>query len=461
MGRDNVIVFPKQSKFNIAVIILLMVFVYMVVCVYSFLSKEQIVGYEVREGTLIEDNRYEAVILRDELLVTGEKTGYVNYFATEGERIGVGNLVYTLDESGTVLEYAETSNLSENSLSVTDREAFRDTLDNFVQKYNRQDLNTLYQLETTVQNQTQKIANNRLLSSLESVSSLNGLVQYHYAADAGNVVYWTDGLEDLTAAEVTGALFEKEEYTVNYLSGNRLIGTGETVYKLYDSEKWSIAFPVSDAELANKYLEEAVVNVRFLKNDISLWGNVSLVPNSDGETVVVLAFQSGSINFVMDRFVEIEISSDDESGLKIPVSAIAEKEFFLVPEEFVLYVEEENTYYINVESYMEDGTKTIKNTEVTPYSLKEGKYYLDDVSLSLGVRLLKADSADTYAISEKASLTGVYNMNKGYADFKQITVKKQNESYAIVESNTQYGLNVYDYIVLNAGAVSDDDFLYE
>ena len=300
MAGDNVIVFPKQSKFNIAVIILLTVFVYMVVCVFSFFSKEQIVGYEVREGSLMEENRYEAVILRSEQLVSSEKTGYINYFATEGERIGVGNLVYTLDESGTILEYTETANLDENSLSVTEREGFRNTLDDFVKKYDRQDMSALYQLETSVQNQTQKIANNRLLSNLQNVSSLNGLVQYHYAPTAGNIVYWTDGLENLTETEVNKALFEKQEYAVSYLSGNRLVGSGETAYKLYDSEKWSVAFLVKDHEVAEKYLQEEVVYARFLKNDISLWGTVSLVPNSDGETVVVLSFQSGNINFALD-----------------------------------------------------------------------------------------------------------------------------------------------------------------
>ena len=116
MAGDNVIVFPKQSKFNIAILILLAVFVYMVVCVYSFFSKEQIVGYEVREGSLVEENRYEAVIIRDEHLAESDKTGYVNYFSAERERVGVGNLVYTLDESGTILDYAQTSNLGKNSL---------------------------------------------------------------------------------------------------------------------------------------------------------------------------------------------------------------------------------------------------------------------------------------------------------------------------------------------------------
>ena len=461
MAKDNVIVFPKQSKFNIAILILLTVFVYLVVCVYSFFSKEQIVGYEVREGTLMEDNRYEAVILRNEKMVLSEAAGYVNYFAAERERVGVGNLVYTLDESGTILDYTETANLSENSLDKAAKDEFRDTLDNFVKKYDRQDLRNLYQLDVTLQNQTQKIANNRLLKNLDSISSLNGLVKYHYAQNSGNVVYWTDNLENLTATEVTSVLFDKEEYAVNQLSGNSLVAAGDAVYKLFDSEKWSVAFPIEDEELAQKYLEEEVVEVTFLKNDVSIWGTVSLVPNTVGETVVVLDFQSGSINFVTDRFLEIEISMEDETGLKIPVSAIAQKEFFLVPESYVLYIEEEDAYYINVESYMENGERSIKMLEITPYSLKDGKYYLDDVNLTLGTRLLTLDSTESYAVSEKASLTGVYNMNKGYADFKQITVKQQNETYAIVESDTQYGLNVYDYIVLNASAVSEDDFIYE
>lgn len=461
MAKDNVIVFPKQSKFNIAIFVLLAVFVYMVVCVYAYFSKEHIVGYEVREGTLMEDSRYKAVILREEQLITTGSAGYINYFTAQRERVGVGQLVYALDESGSIQDYIETATLSENSLDEFSLDAFRETLDEFTQNYNPQDLNELYQLDSVLQTQTQKLANNRLLKNLDNISSLNGLVKYHYATDSGNVVYWTDGLEGLVYSDVTSTLFEKKEYAVNYLSGSRLVAPGDVAYKIYNSEKWSVAFPTTDLDKANRYLEEEVVPVRFLKNDITLWGNVSLEPNSAGETVVVLDFQSGSINFADDRFLEIEIALEDQVGLKIPVSAIAQREFFLVPEEYVMYVEEESTYYINIESYMETGEKTIKKKEVSPYSLKEGKYYLDDISLTLGTRLLMANSADTYTVSEKASLTGVYNMNKGYADFKQITVKDQNESYAIVESDTMYGLNVYDYIVLNASAVSEDDFLYE
>lgn len=233
------------------------------------------------------------------------------------------------------------------------------------------------------------------------------------------------------------------------------------MYKLFNSEKWSVAFLTEDKELAQKLLEEQAVKVRFLKNDISIWGTVSLVPNTEGQDVVVLDFQTCGINFITDRFVSFELLLEDEEGLKIPVSSIVQKDFFLVPEAYVIYFEDEDTYYINIESYMESGEKTIKRVEITPYSLTDGKYYLDDVNLEAGTVLLMSDSTDTFTVSEKASLTGVYNINKGYADFKQITVKEQNDTYAIVSSNTQYGLNVYDYIVLNAGAVSENDFIYE
>lgn len=461
MARDNVITFPKQSKFNISIIILLAVFVYMVVAVYSYFSKEHIVGYEVREGSLVDESRFEAVIMRDEQMVSSDGAGYLNFFTADKERVGVGNLVYALDESGTVMDYVSTSNLSENSLDEASIDEFRDKLDAFVQKFDKRDLGSLYQLDTALQSQTQKIANNRLLNDIDKMTSLKGLVQYHHARTSGNIVYWHDGLEQLEPQNITSELFKKTDYTVQQVYNNMLVAPGDFVYKLFDSEKWSVAFVTDNEELAQRYLEEEVVNVRFLKNDVSIWGNVSLVHNALGETVVVLSFQSSSINFASDRFVEIEIDMEKEVGLKIPISSIVQKEFYLVPEDYVMYVEDEDAYYINVESYMENGEKTVKFVEISPYSLTDGMYYLDDPAITMGSRIVATHLEEAFVISTTASLTGVYNMNKGYADFKQISVKQQNDTYAIVESNTQYGLSAYDYIILNASAVSEDDFLYE
>ena len=71
------------------------------------------------------------------------------------------------------------------------------------------------------------------------------------------------------------------------------------------------------------------------------------------------------------------------------------------------------------------------------------------------------DSTEKYRVSRRGTLIGVYNINKGYADFKQINILYQNEEYAIVRSNTQYGLAVYDYIALDARMVAENELIYE
>ena len=84
---------------------------------------------------------------------------------------------------------------------------------------------------------------------------------------------------------------------------------------------------------------------------------------------------------------------------------------------------------------------------------------MDTTLLNAGDILYKTDSQETFTVSKRATLIGVYNVNKGYADFKQINILYQNEEYSIVKANTQYGLNVYDYIVLDGSAVSDDQII--
>ena len=115
------------------------------------------------------------------------------------------------------------------------------------------------------------------------------------------------------------------------------------------------------------------------------------------------------------------------------------------------------------QTYMEDGTisSEVVELEIYSYDDKSGEYYLDTDVLGRGDILLKLESQETYTVSKSATLIGVYNMNKGYADFREINILAQNDEYAIVQSNTRYGLNVYDNIVLNAESVDADQFIFE
>ena len=56
-------------------------------------------GYEVKTGSLSVGNVYQGIALRQETIVMSTDSGYINYYAREGERVGSGKLVCSIDEA--------------------------------------------------------------------------------------------------------------------------------------------------------------------------------------------------------------------------------------------------------------------------------------------------------------------------------------------------------------------------
>ena len=94
----------------------------------------------------------------------------------------------------------------------------------------------------------------------------------------------------------------------------------------------------------------------------------------------------------------------------------------------------------------------------------EDNYYIEmggENGFNAGDYIVKPDSTDRYQIGASASLQGVYNINKGYAVFKQIDVLASNDEYYTIKKNMTYGLAVYDHIVLDASTVSEGELIYQ
>lgn len=460
--KSKVKKYRKPLNLNIGMIIFGVIFIYVIVCVIMYFQTSHIVRYEVKEGSLATDNIYRGVIIRDETVVYNQTAGYVNYYAREGERVAKNALIYVVDETGRLSENLEAAAMGENSLSNKELTEFRSEIINFVHSFDSTHFDSTYDVKFSLKNTVLKLAN---VNMLENISGLSGsvsgnIINYFYAPVTGIISYWTDGYEDLTAQDVTAEIFDSKEYEKTQVLGNSLMAAGDAVYKISTSENWSLVIPV-EASRGAQLLEEEYVKVRFLKNQYESWGEVQLLTNGDGNTYLQLTFTNSMVTFVNDRFLDVELIVEDETGLKIPVSSIVQKEFFLIPQDFVIPGGNNGGDSIMRQCYLEDGTISSEVLEVEVYNFdsESEEYYLDSSILNAGDILYKLDGQETYTVSRRATLTGVYNMNKGYADFKQINILYQNEEYAIVKSNTKYGLSVYDYIVLNAETVSDDQFI--
>lgn len=458
--------YRKPLNLNIGMLIFGVVFIYVMICVVMYFQTTHIVRYEVKEGSLATNNIFRGIAIRNETVVNAETAGYVNYYAREGEKVAKNGLVYIIDESGNLKEYVEDTSLGENSLGKKELSEFRSEIVNFQHGFDEKNYESIYDFKHSLNNTVLKLANVNMLRNIEKITSASGMsssVNYYNAPISGIVTYWIDGYESLTADMVNKAVFdEKENYNKIQMVGNSLVASGDPVYKVSTDENWAIVIPI-DSERGAQMEAEEYVKVRFLKNQYESWGAAKLLHNADGQTYLQLSFTNSMVTFVNDRFLDIELIIHDETGLKIPNSSIVEKEFYLIPKDYITIGGDNNSEGVIRQCYLENGNISTEfvATDVYSYDEEAEEYYLNTDILETGDVLHKMDGQDTYTVSRRATLIGVYNMNKGYADFKQISILYQNDEYSIVKANTRYGLNVYDYIVLDAASVSDDQFLNE
>lgn len=434
--------------------------VYLIVVVITYLNSEKIRGYEIKMGSLSETKTYTGIAIREEEILTTPYTGYINFYIREGERVSTRDAVYSIDESGKLASLLNSGELGENSYTDEELAEFRSEIIQYDRSFEKKDFQSVYDFKYEMEGAVVRLVNIDMQQSMETLnsSSLGSLVNMCKAGKTGYVVYSTDGYEDITAQDITTEDFDTTKYEKKKISNNDLVEANSSVAKLVTEEDWSLVIQV-DEERAKALEEAEYVNIKFLKTQENSWASVNVLRKDDG-IYAVLGFNNSCNSFCTDRFIEIELVINDEVGLKIPNSAIVEKEFFIIPAEYMSKGGANGNYGVSKEVFDENGNVIYQFVETTVYNSDENEFYVDNENLSVGDYICKPDSAEKMAISKSGTLIGVYNMNKGYADFKQITILYQNDEYAIVSSNTKYGLTVYDRIVLDASSVNTDDFIY-
>ena len=454
--------YKKPINLNIGIVIFVVIGIYIVYSLIAYMRSKPIAGYEVKIGSLTSPATFNGLVIREEEIIHADEAGYVNYYTREGERVSYGDLVYSVDSSGELAELLKSANSDERVMSNEDFNEIRNEIIDFSKDFSTDKFYPVYDFKYSLQGMTLKLSNLNVLNNIGNMSSgrLGSSVRMKNAQGSGYVVFSVDHYEGLESENVTVENFEKTDYEKKQFVNNELVASGDPVYKLITSEDWKVVIQ-TDESTAQKLKEEGNVQVKFLKTQNTCNASTDVVKHGEG-CFVILSFRSFVSTFATDRFLDIEIIMDENTGLKIPNTSIVEKEFFLIPEEFGQVSEtSSDSAVFGIQTYNDKGQLTTQYLNLEIYDKKDGCYYVNAPEIELGTILVKDDSNETFTASRKGTLIGVYNINKGYADFRQITIQYQNEEYSIVTPNSNYGLRAYDYIVLDATAVKDNDLIYQ
>lgn len=462
--KSNIVRFRRpRFQFDVGTVLFGLIFVYLLISVILYFTKSHITAYEVKNGTITEEHSYTGIAIRNEKIFHSEAAGNVNFYVKEGARVGVKTLVYTIDENGKATELLASASSGENTFSSEDWTEIQRYLYNYsTDSYNEMQFSSIYPLKNDLNGTIMELLSQNLLSTLDA-SMQDGSLKGFRASESGIIVFSTDNYENLTPEMVTKESFDETTYTKSPVSNSDLLGNGDPVYKLIMDENWDIVIPLTDEQykrLSDEDYNENYIRIRFAKDRTEANAYVTLMTSGE-EKYAKLSFTNGVVRFAGDRFIHIELLLDGVSGLKIPTSSILEKEFYLIPEE---YISRDNPNYptcVYVDKTDKDGNITLETRPVDVYKTTEEGCYLAKNILSAGESLRKPDnSEERYVVGKTASLIGVYNINKGYCIFRSINILSKNSEYSIVESDSAYGLSEYDHIVLDATTANEAEIIY-
>lgn len=438
----------RSSPFtlNIGIILFGAILIYIIVCIFIYATTTHISTCQVTAGPLARNQTYTAIAIREETLVTANNEGYVNYYALEGRKVRKAGAVYSLSQ--TPPRTTGETKLSEESLN-----GVKSLVAQFANSFDPAHFNDVYTFKYALAG---SILNYAGLEGGNRTASGQGAV--YQSQENGVVVYAEDGYEDVTEQSVTAEDFDRSSYQYRNLKTAEKITAGAPVYKLIDSDTWSILIQLTSSQ-ASRLEGRETIKVKFLKDESSMNGELKLLTKSDG-IYAMITFTSGMIRFVTERFLDIELVTNSETGLKIPVSSVVSKDFYLIPKKFAVNVENSSDIGFLKRVTDKEGNISTEFINATIYENDEEHYYVDTQEFADGDVLLMENSNQTFTVKDITQLEGVYCVNRGYAVFRKIEIIDQNEEYCIVATGTSYGLSLYDNIVLDSSTVQEDEILF-
>lgn len=476
-------IIKKLFTFNIATLLFGALFIYMLITVLLYITSTHVTSYQVTAGPLSRNPVCTALAVRDEEVVSADSPGYIRYYAREGMKVRKGGNVYALSDTRNVK--------ADITLSKDQLEQVRTRIADFSNNFSGTDFYDAYSFKYEMQGLIFQQASSQGTAPADAVEDqdevdsdvtvIRGSMTFgnqvvHTSPSAGLVIYSTDGYEGKTVEDLTEEDFNQKAYEKKDLLTDGQAKAGDAVYKLVKDDNWTLMVPLSD-KLAAKLADRKSIKVKFLKDGETQTGQLSIM-NVGNQKVAKITLKNGMVRYASDRFLKIELVINTQSGLKIPMSSIVTKEFYIIPSSFLTKGGNENSAGFLRETATKGGDKTTEFVSATIYkntaeenldaevsedtentAAQDGYCYVDKQTFQDGDVLYKPETQETFVVGEIDYLEGVYSMNKGYAVFRQIDIIDQNEEYCIVRPNTSYGLEAFDRIVEDGESVKEEDIL--
>ena len=459
---------PKRTLLNhlgpefFGAVIFAVIFIYLIINILFYAGKDKLAIYEVQGDNISTETRFDGIALRKENIISSDYAGYINYYIQNGKRSAKNGVIYSIDE-GSKLYTEILDNTGIDHLQDNDIKQIKNVIYGYLDDYSGFRFDEVAEFKQELSDTVYELVNDSSIESMKSIASVGSTSAFHVkrADTAGVISYRNDKLCGLDFDHVTDDMFNKG-YDIGQtnLRSKGLVSAGESTCRIVTDENWQIAVKVPE----NVYISLLELDkLSVYINDYYLPVECGLKTIQRGSSYyALLSLDKYMPMYIDERVLSVEFVSSVEGGLKVPLSAIAKKEFYLVPLNMLVEDPQYTGQVFMKEGYSaETGNPLYIPIYAPKYYSDEYYAYVDTELLSEGDVLHNPETGERFKIGAlKNTIEGVYIVNKGYFQFVKVERIRQNAEYAIVKKNTKEGLNLYDHIALDATKAKDKQIIY-
>lgn len=459
----NISQYRFKKSFSIGLLLILIVFLYLCIVVVGYLTEKKVSIYEVRSGSIVRDDVYTGLIIRQEQVVSTDQPGYVNFYMTDASKVRCGQKVCALSPQRASENEVkqppdhEKDPAQDIKISAKTRQYSFSKIHSYNEAYQPQNYKNLAALKDELTGLLQSSDGSSSAQDTHTANIPEGSRVVQSPAD-GVISTYVDGLEHVTLDNFTADQVKKKNYKEKRVENDAYIETNEAAYKLVTSEDWHVVIPLSEG-LAESLRDKTSVRIHMMKDNAQMIGDFSIL-EKDGISFGIISFDHSMVRYVQDRYVRLELIVDNETGLKIPKSSVEKKQFFAIPRDYLTTGGNSAAYGVIVQTSGSDTTngEFHKLRLFAEDSAKQCVYVSTD-DFPEGTVIIKPESSVTYTLREEVTLSGVYNVNQGYAVFRYVDILSENDEYYIVSEDSVYGISNYDRIAQNAESVKENEVI--
>lgn len=445
---------------NIGIFIFMFILIYLGVLVINYFTKSHLELYEVKTETLAQDNIVNGLILREEAVINASHSGFINYYFPDNSRATKNSALFSIDETKTYYDLI-TNNTVKDGISEYDAKSINNLIHSFRKNTTTANYQNLIDFSSSANSTVQELSDSYSISVITDAVQENipDTLHFYHAEASGLISYNTDELSGIHLSDVSSSDFLLADSYTEYVKRKSIVEVNHPVIKYITDENWMILCELNESQVKSLQNRNQI-EFTICNNGFHTSAPFEIV-NIDSKQYALIHMDKYVQNYLDNRFLSIELCWQSTEGFKIPLTAITTKEFFVVPIQYFTKGNDANSPGLLVEEIdPETGVADYLFKPSTIYYNDGLYYYIDPAEFNQGQKVMLPDSFNMYTIELSETLEGVYNINKGYAQFRRIERITQNDEYCLIKNNTEYGLKQFDHIALNASDAIDSGIIY-